>query len=430
MIVRTLECPNCGGTVEIKHERTINAVCIQCLSILDATTPALRILQQFEGSQRFQPVIPLGTRGKLSSGRYETIGFQVRSITVDGVDYRWSEYLLYNPYKGYRYLTEYQGHWNDIRTLRALPVRTTKGGKPAVLYAGNTYKHFQAARAETVFVMGEFPWQIRFDETFGVMDYVDPPRSISSEESADEIVWSIGEYTPGPEIWKAFGLSGQPPAAIGVYSNQPSPLQDKVKSAWKMFGIFAVLIIVLMILVAIAAPDQTVFRQHYTFNNYTPGAEPSFVTPIFELKGGKSPVDVEIKTDLNNDWAYFALALINDDTGVAYDFGKEISYYYGRDSDGSWSEGERGGSATVTGVPPGRYYLRVEPEIDKDSLHKVEYDLSVVRGRPAYFWFIFAFVGILIPPIVISIRSAAFEGQRWAESDYAPESSSGGDDDD
>ena len=56
-----------------------------------------------------------------------------------------------------------------------------------------------------------------------------------------------------------------------------------------------------------------------------------------------------INTDLNNDWAYLSLALINEDTGVAYDFGKEISYYYGRDSDGSWSEGGRSGKRVPSG---------------------------------------------------------------------------------
>src|SRR5688500_17604449 len=156
-MIRTLECPNCGGTVEIKYERTLNAVCIQCLSVLDATTPALQILQKFEGTQRFQPRIPLGTRGKLPSGAYEAIGFQIRSIEVEGVTYSWAEYLLYNPYKGYRYLTEYNGHWNDIRTLRALPTPATSVTKPAVMYRGVKYTHFQTATAETAYVMGEFP---------------------------------------------------------------------------------------------------------------------------------------------------------------------------------------------------------------------------------------------------------------------------------
>src|SRR3954453_14717305 len=152
-MVRTLECPNCGGTVELKYERTINAVCIQCLTILDASTPALQILQKFSGAQRYQPRIPLGSRGKLPGGTYEAIGFQVRQIEVDGIIYEWSEYLVYNPFKGYRYLTEYNGHWNDIRTLRALPMPSMKGAKQAAIYAGKTYTHFQTANAKTAFVM-------------------------------------------------------------------------------------------------------------------------------------------------------------------------------------------------------------------------------------------------------------------------------------
>ena len=52
-------------------------------------------------------------------------GFQERTINSDGVDYHWYEYLLFNPYAGYRYLTEYSGHWNDVTVCHALPVRST-----------------------------------------------------------------------------------------------------------------------------------------------------------------------------------------------------------------------------------------------------------------------------------------------------------------
>jgi len=36
---------------------------------------------------------------------WEVIGFQVRTIRVQGIDYSWGEYLLFNPYEGFRYLT-------------------------------------------------------------------------------------------------------------------------------------------------------------------------------------------------------------------------------------------------------------------------------------------------------------------------------------
>lgn len=418
-MVRTLECPSCGGTVQLKYERTLNAVCIQCLSILDASTPSLEILQKFEGAQRYQPKIPLGSRGKLAAGEYEAIGFQMRQIQVEGVTYEWAEYLLYNPYKGYRYLTEYNGHWNDIRTLRALPRVGRSGAKVAATYQGKTYKHFQTARAETAFVMGEFPWQIRVGETVEVRDFIAPPDVLSSEESPAEVVWSIGQYVSGAEIWKAFSLKGPPPGPTGIYANQPSPFTGRPASAWRMFLMLSLALVAALFLVGLAAPNKKVFHQAYSFTNSA--GEPSFVTPIFPLKGREANVEISVRTDVTNDWAYIGLALINDDTGIAYDSGKEISYYYGRDSDGSWSEGQKSGSVTIPPVPPGNYYLRVEPEMEKDGrAHTMNYDLTVKHGTPAFFWFLVGFAGLLIPPVFTSIRAFSFENRRWAESDYGP----------
>jgi hypothetical protein len=37
-------------------------------------------------------------------------------------------------------------------------------------------------------------------------------------------------------------------------------------------------------------------------------------------------------------------------------------------------------------------------------------------------------IAVLLPPLVMSLKSGSFEAKRWAESDYAP-NSSGSDDD-
>jgi hypothetical protein len=111
--------------------------------------------------------------------------------------------------------------------------------------------------------------------------------------------------------------------------------------------------------------------------------------------------------------------LINDDTGVAYDQGKEVSYYYGSDSDGNWTEGSRQGRATFPNVTKGRYYLRVEPEMENDSRpHLVNYTLTITSGVPSFGWFFVVFFLLPIPAILVSVRAFSFENQRWAESDY------------
>jgi hypothetical protein len=422
--VHALECPNCGGGVELRgFGNAVNAVCVQCLSVLDARTGGVQVLQRFGEQERFQPLIPLGTRGQFEGTQWEAIGFQVREIRVEGVAYRWSEYLLYNPYRGYRYVTEYQGHWNFIRAIRALPTVARK----KVEFAGKPYKHFQNARAVTVYVMGEFPWQVRVGEEVTVNDYVCPPFVLSSEETEDEIVWSGGEYVGGADIWRAFGLPGRAPSPHGIYANQPSPYAGKVRGMWSTFAWLLMLFFVVAIGIGLAGRGRTVFAQQYTFAT-APKAEPAFVTPVFDLSEGT--VEVRIDTDLNNDWAFFSMALINDESGTALDFGREVSYYSGRDSDGAWTEGSRSERKLLPVVPAGRYYLRIEPEMDDDGRpHSLKYGVTVRSGVMHGFWLIPVLFLLPLPAVWRSWRAIQFESRRWSESDYGSmfSSSSGGD---
>src|SRR5437899_9152887 len=219
---KALNCPKCGAAIVLRSfGQAETVVCASCHAILDAKDPNLSILQQFEvTTSDIRPLIPLGSRGKLRGTDYEVIGFQRRSTQIDGITYYWHEYVLFNPYKGIRYLSEYNGHWNDISICKTLP--TADGG--GANYLGETYKHFQSADANTDFVLGEFPWQVRVGEKAAVTDYVHPPRVLSSEKLDKEVTWSIGEYMYGREIWGAFKLPGQPPEPIAYTRISLRPL--------------------------------------------------------------------------------------------------------------------------------------------------------------------------------------------------------------
>jgi len=434
--VKGLNCPNCGAALEIRgFEHTLSVVCVNCLSVLDAKDPNFRVLQTFQERERIQALIPLGSRGKLHGDTYEAIGFQVRTIEVDGILYSWHEYLLFNPFKGFRYLTQYNGHWNDVKTLKAVPTPTSAKGKPAMSLLGENYLHFQTAQAETTYVMGEFPWQVKVGEKSTVQDFISPPRMLSAETTGDEVVWSLGEYWTGARVWEAFKLGGHPPAAVGTFANQPSPHEDKAKGVWVTCLALLVMLAVLAFLCVTFFGQEEVFRQSYSFSPNRSG-EASLVTPVFALKGRTSNVELSIRTDLSNNWAFFNFALINEQTGQAYDFGREVSYYSGRDSDGSWTEGNSGDTALIPSVPPGRYYLRVEPEMDPQTAAlnravSMRYELRLRRDVPAFSYFLIAALLLLVPPAMVTLRAAGFERARWAESDHAPvasSSSSDGDD--
>jgi hypothetical protein len=421
--VRGLNCPNCGAAITLRTGSVAQTVvCDSCHAVLDAQDPNLRVLQKAQQQMKFKPIIPLGTRGTFKGDPYEAIGFQVRSITVDDLDYYWREYVLWNPYKGFRYLTEYDGHWNDV--LIAKSPHAEKGGKqPTIEYIGQTFRHFQSAIATTRFILGEFPWQVRSGDTANVRDFVSPPYMLSEESTVEETTWSVGTYVAPQYIWEAFKLPGKPSAPRGTYANQPNPNAGSWTGIGQAFAVLAALVLLLLILRSVTAQRGEMFVGRYSFAPSAVSAESTaFVTRLFDVTGHTSNVEVRIETDLSNNWAYFNFALIDDRNGTAYDFGREVSYYYGYDSDGSWSEGSRRDVSYVPSVPAGRYYLRVQPEGDPKYRGLVGYTVRLRRDVPRYVYYAIAMFLLLVPPALAAFRHWSFESARWKESDYAPES--------
>ena len=81
--VASLSCPQCGAAIELRTlDQAQSVVCSSCGSILDARDPNLSLIQAFQAKHKFEPQIPLGTRGTLKGEKWEVVGYQVRSITV------------------------------------------------------------------------------------------------------------------------------------------------------------------------------------------------------------------------------------------------------------------------------------------------------------------------------------------------------------
>ena len=420
--VKALNCPKCGAAITLRAlGQAISVVCSSCQSVLDAKDPNLTVLQTFEKLTSVDPpLIPLGTRGKIRGTDYEVIGFKRRNIKVEGIRYFWHEYVLFNPYKGFRYLTEYQGHWNDIAICKEQPIVDSRLSLPLEAnYLGEMYKHFQTADANTDYVLGEFPWEVRVGEHARVTDYVCPPRVLSQEKMSSEVTWSIGEYIYGKDLWSAFHLPGSPPEAVGIYENEPSPFSTNIKAVWMVFAAYALVLLLLMIGFEAGAKQESVFNETYLINRGDPKGESSFVTNTFNLGGRTSSVEVKTSAGVQNDWIYVNYALINQDTGQAWDFGREVSFYSGYDSDGSWSEGSQRDSVVVPSVPPGNYYLRVEPEVAPGH-SAFRYTVDVRRDVPVTGFYGIGFLALLLPAVLVTWRSVSFERSRWSESDHPP----------
>ncbi|MBI4861806.1 MAG: DUF4178 domain-containing protein [Candidatus Riflebacteria bacterium] len=439
--VKSVKCTKCAAPLEIRAPQSIQTVaCGSCGAVLDAKHPDLTILSQYASRIKYKPLIPLGTKGRLKGEQFMCIGFLRRRTTVEGVNYDWSEYLLYNPYKGFRWLTEYQGHWTSVKaahvTPKLVPSSLSGGaGAPQGDYEvlGNVYKHFQSVVAQVIFVVGEFYWEVKVGERAECSDYVSPPNILSRESSENEITWSIGDYTTGKDVWEAFSLPGEPPAVTGVAAAQPSPHAETLATMGRDFWTFAAILVVLQILFAFTSADKKVFSQGLHFSKSSKAAPVasmpstdgttattevdtrSKVSDYFDIDGRTCNVVIKTAAAIDNHWMFNQYALINEKTQTAYNCERELEYYHGRDSDGPWSEGSKTDEVTIPGVPAGRYFVYVYPDSDQD-----EVDFSLVVYRDVLQWWPL-FLGLFflaIPPLWVKYRQWSFEVERWKESDH------------
>ncbi len=419
--VQTLQCLQCGQPVTLRGMlQTASAVCGACGTVIDISDENMRIISVFMSQAKVEPTIPLGTRGRLPDGEFEVIGFMRRVIEIEGIGYRWREYLLFNPYKGFRWLSEYNGHWSYIKTTLHRPRMLNDGN---VNFKGTVFQHFQSAHAKVDYVAGEFYWRVQAGESCLVRDFVAPPQILSMEQTDNEITWSLGEYMEPEAIAAAFKLKQPLPARIGVGANQPSPHQGRTGRVMGLAALFMAIALLIQIVSLVRAQNRLIYQESFAFN--TGDAEKSRITEIFDVPGRSSNVVVRTNAAVNNSWIYLSMALINDETGAAYDFGREIDYYYGSDSDGSWTEGKQTDEATLLQVPAGRYYLRVEP----DGAAPTAYSIQVYRDVPAWLPFFATLALLAVFPVIAFWRSHTFEYKRWSESDHPMASFSSSEDD-
>lgn len=409
---RAFKCAGCGAPIEKKLTTTEVVACGSCGSVTDVTGPVGAIVQkQSLHESRFKPPIPLGTAGRWKGVRYEFVGFMRRGIEVDGLMYEWSEYLLHNIERGYAWITEYNGHYSFVTTAAEIPKSTSVfSTKPALRYLGRQFTHFQRSKAEVTYLDGEFYWRVQLGDQNMCNDYVDPPLILSSEQSGNELTWSVGEYVEAPELWKAFNLKTKPRTPIGVAPNQPSPHKGKVLRYWLALAAIVMLALFAQILFAFlqssARPPAVAFS--------APAGEVGRVTsPVFKLGGfGAAPAIVRTSSNARSDWLSMNFQLTNAETGKAVDLKRQLGFT----SIGGTLDGSSDDVGEMPAVPPGRYTLSIEARSPKD----VQGTVQVYREAVGWsnFWLFTGFV--FLWPLFAWMRARSFETKRWSESDYAP----------
>ena len=407
---QTLSCPSCGGTIELKAAGyTVTVVCQYCGSVLDVANPDVRIIQEYHQAAA-ELAIPLGTRGTIGGIAWEAIGYLRKS--EDG--YPWEEYLLFNPYHGYRWLITDGRGWSFGTMLTRLPESQAGRG---LLLDNQAYRHFAYGEAQVDYVLGEFYWRVRTGDSVRTADYVRPGWMLSWEGTEAEDSWTLSELLNPGDIKREFGaglstglLSDTPPMP-----HQPSPYAGMLRPA---LTFSAIAIVALFILAILFGGNERSLSETVTITPDQPGR--SVTLGPLTLSRPWQAVTIEARAPtLDNAWVDLDYSLVNRATQESFDAYGLAERYSGRDSDGSWSEGSRTAATKLAMLPAGTYDLLVDAEAHNWTGQMREVQVQVIVGRGATFWgnLILAMLLILFPVGLMLWRHFKFEQARLAESD-------------
>lgn len=411
--IRALNCPNCGGAVELRAAGyTVSLVCPHCGSTLDATDPDFKAISTAANALR-RPEIALGTRGMLDGVDWEAVGYLERRASDGG----WSEYLLFNPYHGYRFLVDDGRRFSLGQVLDRMP--RDLGG--TVVRDGEIYSLFGFVYfAQITFVVGEFYWRAKVGDRAQLRDYVRPGAMLSQEVLDEEESWTALAMLDYGVIEAAFAIPVRPRDFSAPAPHEPSPHLPWLKIALAVAGLA---FLALGFISQFAGPRAGILLER-TVAVVLDGPEQTIVLGPIELTRPRTSLTVAASVpSLDNAWVDADYALVDRRTQESFDATATAEYYHGRDSDGSWSEGDAAPRTRFASIAAGSYDLVVTLQAHNwtgaiatfaTSTGTVDARIVAWEGAsfPGNFWIVA--ILLFVWPAILLARHLRFEQRRRA----------------
>jgi len=457
-----LNCPSCGGALQLKDPaNTVRIACPFCGSLLGSADgkeqgpPSKFAVLEKLAAVPFKPALPLGAEGTLRGHKYAILGALRKTTSSGGEDYFWTEYLLKEAKsEAYHWLAESDGHYT---LLEPVPAGEVTDGARVAVFRDTSYRIFSRSQARVAGVLGEFYWSVRNGETTEGTDYIRPPRMLSKERAKKEIAWTEGAYVPSAEIAAAFALKEPLPLPEGVGACQPWPHADTSHLWWRTAWLLSLAAVVVYLVAKLFTPHAVVYDQTFDLTDpkrliyspqggespasadwtqgaATPAASPAnpaaareaaeaavsaarvLVSQPFETKRGAN-LAVDLWAPTNNTWVDVGFDLISEASGEVRSFDLISDKYSGVDGGESWSEGSQSRHLYVPRIPAGRWVLRLEPESEAGKAPP-SFRVRLTSGVPHISHLILVILLLFLVPTLLLFSKFAFEGRRWAGSDF------------
>jgi hypothetical protein len=417
-----IKCPACGAPISLRSFGAVEQVaCSFCGTVCKPEEDGNLEVLDHATRQRRPSILPLHKRGEIEGVTWEIIGITWRQVEADGVAYPWQEFLLFNPYQGYRWLiyAMTDGVWSFGGALPGA-AEIKPGMRPTASYAGETYKHFTRGNAQTIYVEGEFPWQVFAGDVAQTNDYICPPKLISIEvqhtDHGADLNFTQMRPIAASEVWQAFAMPGGPPPTPGVHPAAINPFRTRFY--WLATPLLILVWIVAMIAYLGGLEERVVFRQALQHGE--------IISQELKLgePGEQRPVEFSLRASgMTNSWAAAEVLLVDESNDNALAVALDVDAWSGVSDGESWSEGSNPRTQIVGAVEGGTYFLQVSAQIEQtsrpDSSSASSLELTITRDVPLARYMFLPLLFIVLFPALNLARRTTFETKRWSTSDYA-----------
>ncbi|WP_207431268.1 DUF4178 domain-containing protein [Sabulibacter ruber] len=416
-------CPNCRKPIQLyTYAQAKTVACAVCSRLSEVQERGLVQIQAID-KEKQEPLIPIGTEGRIKGILYKVVGFLV--YKEQNYKYRWREYVLFNPVHGYAFLSEYDGHWTFFRFISDIS-NGAKRNTASLHYNGSDFKLYNKYRSQVLYAQGEFFWEITKDNS-EYIEYVSPPYMLTLSVNKVEQTWMLGEHMEPETVQETFSIAAPMPYKIDVGAVEPFSQNFSLDFVSKIAGIAAALLLLIQVVLTIFHQNKVLLDKTFTVTEEA--GRVSLVPvpgPTVEIGSsflGSTNLQVFLSAPVTNTWFATGISLLNVKTGREYYVELGVEYYHGYEDGEHWTEGDSRTNQILSSIPHGTYQVYLQPSRETMAYGTTlpeTFDLKMVQDVPIWSNFWITLLLLAAVPIVQAMRHYSFEKSRWMNSDYSP----------
>lgn len=342
-------CPSCKSENICPVNLNVKEfVCKSCSNLVIVYDQVLRANKQLSKPTE-NIALEIGSKGIIEEIEYTVTGIIVRKY---GQATYWREYFLKNKKGDDTFLSESDGHWIFLSEIDS---KSIKEDRKTLTYENRIY-HFYETTPSSVSAAAGFFEDPLFLGITSYKEYVSGRSMISIETNSKGKAVFFGRHISRFEVKRAFQIPTMP----GYYGiGMVQPFYVNIRQSGNILGIAALLICFIQLYIYTSRTNAVVFNETIRFQDVK---NKEMVSNNFELKGGSAPMEVTLRSNVDNSWANAELSLVNEKTNEITYTSQDMEYYYGYEDGENWSEGSRKKEFNFCGIAPGKYHFLVSAE--------------------------------------------------------------------